>query len=199
MPGGDEERELFVLGLLRRRPLSAYAISRAVRDHVPLYRRFKRGNPYHVVEKLARAGLLEPEDAAAKRGPRETKAVYRLTGAGEERFRTLLRQVLLDAQAADPALETALVLLGQLARGEALELLEERSAEVARQERRLARLLGDVKRRGGAAYIGQSHTVHRLRGERTFLKETLALLRDPKWQPDWVQDDGPVVDSSRSL
>jgi DNA-binding PadR family transcriptional regulator len=195
----DEERELFVLGLLRRQPFSAYSISQAMRGHVPLYRGFKRGNLYNFVEKLATAGLLEHEDAAARRGPRGTKTVYRLSAAGEVRFRELLRQVLMDEQAADPALETALVLLGQLARDEAVGLLMERAEEVVKHERRLSRLLGDVKKRGGAAYIGQSHTVHRLRSERRFLAETIALLQDPKWQPDWVLDDGPVVDAARKL
>jgi DNA-binding PadR family transcriptional regulator len=195
----DAERELFVSGLLRRQPFSAYSVSRAMRDHAPLYRLFKRGNLYHFIEKLAAAGLLEAEDAAAKRGPRDTKTVYRLSAAGEERFRTLLRQVLLDEQAADAALETALVLLGQLRRDEALALLTERAGVIATHERRLSRLLGDLKTRGGAAYIGQSHTVHRLRSERRFLADTIALLQDAKWEPEWILDDGPIVDSSRRM
>jgi len=102
-------------------------------------------------------------------------------------------------QAADPALETALVLLGQLRRDEALALLMERANVIATHERRLSRLLGDLKVRGGAAYIGQSHTVHRLRSERRFLSDTIALLQDSKWEPEWILDDGPIVDSSRTM
>ena len=124
----DPQRELFVLGLLRRRRFSGlYSIFRAMRDHVPLYRGFKRGNPYHFVEKLVAAGLLEQEPGVAKRGPRETKAMYGLTGSGEARFHELLRHVLLDEQATEPALETALVLLGQLSRVEAKNLMTERA------------------------------------------------------------------------
>jgi DNA-binding PadR family transcriptional regulator len=201
MPVGsdDAQRELFVLGLLRRRQCSAYSIFRAMRDHVPLYRGFKRGNLYHFVDKLVAAGLLEQEPGVAKRGPRETKALYGLTGTGEVRFHELLRQVILDEQASEPALEIALVLLGQLSRVQAKQLLTERANVVMQHERRLSRILGDIGQRAGAGYISQSHTLHRLRSEKQFILETIALLEDPKWQPDWILDDGPIEDSSRIL
>lgn len=196
---GDPQRELFVLGLLRRKPLSAYALDKAMRDHVPLYRRFSRGNVYTFVERLAEKGLLLRRSAATARGPRETKWTYRLSAAGQARFRELLRAVLTDPQSSDPALETALVLLGQLRRDEAIALVAGRSAEVEAYERRMIRLFGDARRRGPAAYFAASHAIHRMRSERRFLNDAQALLRDPKWEPDWVLDDGSVIDPARKL
>jgi DNA-binding PadR family transcriptional regulator len=195
----DPRRELFVLGLLRRKPLSAYALDRVLRDHAPLYRGFNRGNVYTFVEKLARDGTLLRRQAAAARGPRESRWIYRLSKAGETRFRELLRAVIVDPQSSDPALETALVLLGQLRRDEAVALVAERTAQVEAYERRMIRLFGDARRRGASAYFAASHAVHRVRSERRFLKDAQTLLLDPKWQPDWMLDDGCVTDPSRKL
>jgi DNA-binding PadR family transcriptional regulator len=195
----EPQRELFVLGLLRRRAASAYAIEKAMREHSPLYRSFKRGNVYSFLERLATIGFLERQDAVSRRGPRKTKTLYCLSASGERRFDELLRNVLLDVQAEHAALETALVLLGQLEREAATELLAERARNIDAQERRLARLLGDMRERAGAAYLSASHTLHRLRGERRYLNETIELLRDPRWEPGWVQDDGPIVDVSRKI
>jgi hypothetical protein len=38
----EPQRELFVLGVLRRNPASAYSIHKAMREHSPLYRSFKQ-------------------------------------------------------------------------------------------------------------------------------------------------------------
>jgi DNA-binding PadR family transcriptional regulator len=195
----DPRRELFVLGLLRRKPLSAYSLDRAMRDHVPLYRGFSRGNIYTFVEKLAARGLLSRRRAVTRRGPRESQWVYRVSRAGQARFHDLLRDVIADPQSSDPALETALVLLGQLRREEAIVLMRERGIQIEAYERRMIRLFGDARRRGASAYFAASHAVHRMRSERRFLKDAEALLCDPKWQPDWVLDDGSVTDASRKL
>lgn len=199
MAAPNAQRELFVLGLLRRKSASAYQVDKTLREHTPLYRTFKRGNVYAMVERLSSTGLLEREPTAAKRGPQKTKVLYRLSSAGEQRFHELLRGVMLDVQADDPALETALVLLGQLPRAEAIEILLEREKQIAAHERRLSRLWGDPGRRAGSAYFSAAHALERLRGERRYLKDTIALLRDPQWAPEWSGDDGPIVDPARQL
>jgi DNA-binding PadR family transcriptional regulator len=199
MTAADPQRELFVLGLVRRSPASAYQLDKAIREHTPLYRSFKRGNVYGLIERLAAAGLLEREPGTAKRGPQKTKVLYHLSAAGERRFGELLRSVLLDVQTEDPALETALVLLGQLKRDVAAGLLEQRARNIAAHERRLSRLLGDLRQRAGSAYLSASHNVHRLRSERRYLSDTIDLLRDPRWEPGWVLDDGPIVDPARKV
>ena len=200
MSAVDPQRELFILGLLRRKPASAYAIDRAMREHSPLYRSFKRGNVYGFIERLCASGLIEHEEAEeSRRGPRKTKAVYRVSASGEERFAALLHDVIVDVQAEHAALETALVLLGQLQRERATALLEERASSVAAHERRLSRLIGDMRDRAGSAYLSASHTLHRLRSERRYVTDALELLRNPRWEPQWVLDDGPIVDAARRV
>jgi DNA-binding PadR family transcriptional regulator len=195
----DEGRDLLILGILRRSPMSAYALNRVVRAHVPLYRPFKYGNVYHALERLASRGYLLGKDVKAKRGPRDSKTVFRLSALGERHFHRLLTGLIADVQTDDPTLEIAYVLLGQLPRHEALALLLERAKSVAEQERRLVRIVGDVDGREGAGYIAMSHTRERLVSERRFLAASAALLKDPKWNPDWVMDDGPIRDPARKL
>ncbi|MFZ1016604.1 MAG: PadR family transcriptional regulator [Candidatus Cybelea sp.] len=186
MKAADPHRELFVLGLLRRAELAAYDVDRAMREHVPLYRRFSQGNIYQLVERLAENGLLSRRAGAARRGPREQKWLYAPTAHGERRFHELLRAIMTDVQASDVALETALVLLGQLPREEALELVTARAGEVERQERRLKRIYGEEHGAGRGGAFTRLRIVHRMQSERRYLNEIARLLRDPKWEPDWL-------------
>jgi DNA-binding PadR family transcriptional regulator len=199
MSSPDPHRELFILGLLRRQPLSAYAIDKIIRDHLPLYRRFNRGNLYQFVERLHQAGLLLRRATAARRGPRESKFVYRLSAGGDARFREVLARVITDVQSSDAALETAFVLLGQLRRDEALSLMRERMREIEGHERRLKRLFGEARERGGAGYFAAAHAYHRAGSERRFLQDAMRRLADQKWEPQWIADDGPITDLSRKL
>ncbi|MGZ3529427.1 MAG: hypothetical protein ACXVAO_17280 [Vulcanimicrobiaceae bacterium] len=162
--------------------MSAYSVDRTVRGHTMLYRPFKRGNMYHAIEQLAQSGFLLARSVKAKRGPRKTKIEYRLSAAGEKRFRSLLVQILDDIQAPDPTLEIAYVLLGQLPREQAVALLETRAAHVAQQERRLNRLFS-ADGRSGSAYLGASHAAQRM----------------PKWEPQWTVNDGPANDGANAL
>ncbi|HEV2738751.1 MAG TPA: PadR family transcriptional regulator [Candidatus Elarobacter sp.] len=194
----DAGRELLILGILRRAPLSAYDVELAVRAHAPLFRLLKRGNVYYTLERLAAQRFLARRDVPAQRGRLATKAVYRIAAPGERRFRELLRATVLDLQAGDAALEIAYVLLGQLPRDETLALMQARHEAVQSQERRLRRLYGDVVKRGGAAYLSASHAFNRVRAEQRFLAESIALLHDAKWSPSWASDDGPI-DPERRL
>lgn len=198
MARSDLGRELLILGIVRRNPMSAYSIDRTVRNHAPLYRPFRQGNVYHLADRLVEEGCFIRRAAKAKRGPMRTKDVLHLSGAGEVRFHALLRQILLDTQSGDAMLEVALVLLGQLHRAEAIQLLRERNAELERHERRLKRLFG-AEGRSGSAYLGASHATHRLQSERRFLREALRRLENVRWNPEWTIDDGPIVDASRKL
>jgi len=195
----DPGRELLILGLLRRKPMSAYSLNRAVRRHAPLNRNFRGGNVYHAVAQLARRGLLLSKEAKARRGPSESKVIFRLSAAGERHFEALLREMLRDPQTADWTLEIAYVLLGQFARNQAVQLLSDRSTEITQQEKRLTRIWGNPEDRTGASYIAYLHTLSRLRAERRFLHDSMALLNNPRWTPEWVRDDGSIEDPARKL
>lgn len=195
----ESARELLVLGVVRRQPLSAYSIDRALRSHAPLYRALKRGNTYHLVERLAEAGYLLKSASKARRGPAQTKVTFHLSSTGEDRFQKLLVHVMHDAQSGDPALEIGFVLLGQLPRTQATHLLVGRNAELAQQEQRVKQFFGDADARSGPAHIAGSHAIRRLQSEQLFLRETLRQIQNPRWHPEWLLDDGPVEDPKRKL
>ncbi len=181
----EEARELLILGILRRAPMSAYALNRTVRAHAPLYRTLKQGNVYHLVVKLERRGLLLAKTTGSERGPKPTKSVFRLSAAGERRFHALLAKIVADVQAADPAIEIAYVLLAQLPRAKARAMIAARLQAIGDQEKRLSRLFGAGSDRSGGGHLALAHTAARLRSEQHFLRESLALFDSKKWHPDW--------------
>lgn len=193
----DAGRELLILGLLRRAPMSAYVVDKAVRGHSHLYRTLRAGNVYNDIEQLHKARLLLSRTEAAQRGARPVKEVFRLAAAGEKRFHSLLATILGDAQCSDVHLEIACVLLGQLSRTAARTLLMKRQTAIDAHERLLKRLLGDIETRSGAAYLANSHALYRLRAERSWLQNALKKLGRPAWQPEWVEHDGAVAPTRR--
>ncbi len=182
----DSGRELLVLGIVRRQPLSAYAIDRAVRNHTALYRGLGQGNVYDFVGRLADAGYLGRRSAKAKRGPAPSKVVYHLTTKGEEHFQDVLNAVIKDTEASASALEIALVLLGQLSRAEAIRMLVRRSKELTAHEQRLKRLFGESPSRSGPAKLANAHAVARLEGEERFVREILRLVENRRWHAEWA-------------
>lgn len=182
----ESGRELLVLGIVRRQPLSAYAIDRAVRSHTVLYRGLGQGNIYTFVARLVEAGYLNGRSAKAKRGPSASKIVYHLTAKGEQRFHQILSAIVSDTQASASALEIALVLLGQLDRADAIRLLMQRGKELQAQEHRMKRLFGDSPSRSGPARLANAHALARLQSEQRFVREVLRMVENSRWHPEWA-------------
>jgi DNA-binding PadR family transcriptional regulator len=79
--------ELFVLGELRDRPSHGYELHRIIQEVIGPVRRLSWGALYPLLRRLERAGLIARE--ADGEGSRERKR-YRITAAGEARFRDLM-------------------------------------------------------------------------------------------------------------
>ncbi len=189
-------RELLILGLLRRKPMSAYHVEKAVRGHAHLYRPLRTGNVYDTLERFASEGALIRRTVKADRGPRQTKTAFRLSAQGERRFKALLHEVLTDVQTVDWVLEIAYVLIGQLQRKDALDLFTERLLKVTQHERRFFRLRGDISDRTGAGYLSGSHAIIKMHAESRFLRDSIALLKDPKWTSDWDLHEPRIDDNA---
>src|SRR5262249_14376094 len=72
---------LTVLALMHEGPLHAYGMQTLIRER---HKAFAAGNPralYHAVERLARAGLIEPAETE-RVGRRPERTVYRITEVG---------------------------------------------------------------------------------------------------------------------
>jgi DNA-binding PadR family transcriptional regulator len=71
-----------------------YEMQRRIREwHKDEYLDLKRGSLYHAIERLHRAGLIEPVETT-REGRRPERTVYRLTERGEQEVMDWLRQLL---------------------------------------------------------------------------------------------------------
>ncbi len=193
----DAGRELLILGFLRRGPLSAYEITRAVKMHGSLYRSLARGNIYEQLSQLEHAGMIVARTEAAARGPRKTKTVYQLAASGRRRFDMVMASVFNDPQVADATFEVACVLLGQFPRDRARTFLMQRLAALTAHEKRLVRLYGKPEERSGAALLAMTHATSKVQADIAWTKTALAKLRSAKWKPEWVSDDEATAQSRR--
>lgn len=84
--------ELAVLGLLHDAPMHGYELRKRLNSMLGAFRAFSCGTLYPTLRRMLRAGLIEEEPAepAARGRGLRTRRVYRLTGAGKQRFDELV-------------------------------------------------------------------------------------------------------------
>ena len=147
-------KALLLLGLLRRGPMTGYDLNRIVRSHGVLYADLKKGNIYHLLDRLARQGHLSITVESGARGPRGERLIYEMTPSGREVLLRLLRQAITAFEPADTGVASAVVLLSELDQDEAIRLLKQRrhviedrraraTEELNVLSRPLSRLAGD--------------------------------------------------------
>lgn len=85
---------LTVLCLLRERPMHPYEMQRLIRQrHNDQFLDLKRGSLYHAIERLQKAGLIDPIETS-REGRRPERTTYRLTDLGEREVLDWLRELL---------------------------------------------------------------------------------------------------------
>jgi DNA-binding PadR family transcriptional regulator len=86
------ERELLLLGLLRRREMHGYQLSDFMETHLAMFFDIKKATAYNLLGKMEERGwVTSHEEQEGKRPPRR---VYAITPAGEALFQELLRAAL---------------------------------------------------------------------------------------------------------
>ncbi|HLJ68494.1 MAG TPA: PadR family transcriptional regulator [Chloroflexota bacterium] len=169
-------KSLHLLGLLLSGPKTGYDLHRIVRAHGDLYADLKKANVYYLLDRLARDGYLEVRAEPGARGPRGERLIYSLTERGRARFEELLREVLRSFEPVPSSIGSAVVFLPYLAEGEAVQLLEERRASVARQREQVAAI---VAGQDGNSLLGLAvdHLLALIDADLTWTERTLARLR----------------------
>src|SRR6516162_10501112 len=85
---------LTVLCLLYTRPMHPYEMQRLIREwHKDEFLDLKRGSLYHAIDRLRRAGLIDPVETS-REGRRPERTVYRLTEQGQRETLVWLRELL---------------------------------------------------------------------------------------------------------
>jgi DNA-binding PadR family transcriptional regulator len=89
---GTRNRELLLLGLLRKREMHGYQLSEFMETHLGLFFDIKKATAYNLLGKMEKKGwVASREEREGKRPPRR---VYAITPEGEVLFQELLRAAL---------------------------------------------------------------------------------------------------------
>ena len=169
-------KRLLLLGFLRERPLTGYEMNRLVAAHGDLFSDLKKGNVYYLLERLAKEGLVSVKSEAGARGPRGERLVYSLTAAGRKEIIALLRSELATYSPVHSGIEVAVMLLDELPKAEARELLQARLDHVDETATRFRLALG---RSGRTAGSGGDHMLLMVDAERRWLERAISRMNRP--------------------
>lgn len=122
---------LLVLGVVRLfQPVHGYEVRRELTTwHASEWASVKPGSIYNALKSMTSDGLLEVV-STDQVGGRPERTTYRLTLAGEDEFRGLLREAWWKVKPVIDPLMGAVSFLGMVSREEAIAALEERIAQV---------------------------------------------------------------------
>ena len=171
---------LAVLELLAEGPKHPYEIKQLMHERgidraVPL----RGASVYDTVERLGRAGFLEPVETS-REGRRPERTTYRLTKQGADELRSWLRQLLEEPTREYPKFGAALMFLGAMGlKEEAIKVLERRAAtfeaDIAAADAVIKALPSDLPR---LFVIEEDYGQAMRRAELVWLRQTVAELKD---------------------
>ena len=90
--GGAGERELLLLGLLRKREMHGYQLSEFMETHLGLFFDIKKATAYSLLGKMEKKGWVTSRKE--QEGNRPPRRVFAITDEGEALFQELLRGAL---------------------------------------------------------------------------------------------------------
>jgi DNA-binding PadR family transcriptional regulator len=123
------ERELLLLGLLRRAHMHGYQLHEFIERDLATCTDLKKPTAYFLLDKMTRLGwVVQREEREGNRPPRR---VYQVTPAGEAQFQRLLRENLRSHMITRFPGDAGLMFVDVLPPTDALALLRERHAALA--------------------------------------------------------------------
>ena len=159
--------------------MTGYDLNRVVRSHGPLYADLKKGNIYHLLDRLARLGHLSITVESGARGPRRERLIYELTRSGREVLFRLLRQAIVAFEPADTGLAGAVVLLSELDQDAAVRLLQQRRDVVRDRRARAAEELGVLSL--PLSRLAGDHQLALIDAELAWVMQAIALIERGGW------------------
>jgi DNA-binding PadR family transcriptional regulator len=178
---------LTVLCLLRERPMHPYEMQRLIRQrHKDEYLDLKRGSLYHAIERLQRAGLIDPV-GTSREGRRPERTVYRLTDQGEGELLDWLRELLAKPLPEPSPFLAALSNLAHLSPEEAVDQLGERVDRLEMEIVALSAVLDNLIPKIGRVVLVEVEYVRAMRrAERDWVRSLVEDVRSGRltWDPD---------------
>jgi len=118
------ERELLLLGLLRRREMHGYQLSEFFETHLGMFFDLKKATAYNLLGKMEEVGWVSSREE--KEGRRPVRRVFAITPQGESIFQDLLRRFLPEYRFPAFPGNVPVLFLDALPPGEKEDLLMER-------------------------------------------------------------------------
>jgi DNA-binding PadR family transcriptional regulator len=171
---------LAVLELLAEGPKHPYEITHTMHERgIDRAVHIKGASVYDTVERLVRAGFVEPVETN-REGRRPERTIYRLTRAGADELGSWLRQLLEEPTREYPQFGAALMFLGALGhKEEAVKVLERRAAafeaDIAAADAVIGAVPADVPR---LFVIEEEYGQAMRRAELVWLRRVVAELKD---------------------
>jgi DNA-binding PadR family transcriptional regulator len=187
---------LAILELLAEGPKHPYEMKQVMHERgthraIPT----KPASIYDTVERLTRAGFIEPL-LTNREGRRPERTVYRLLGSGADELESFLRRLVEEPSREYPRFGAALMFLGALRRKEeAIQALERRAGafevEITSVDAMLRDLPPDLPR---LFAIEDEYTQAMRRAELEWLRRIIADLKDGtlEWPPMIEQMERPM-------
>lgn len=120
------ERELLLLGLIRRSRMYGYQIHDFIERYLVTCTDLKRPTAYFLLDKLVKQGWATHNEE--REGSRPPRQVYQITPAGEQHFQQLLREHLAHYTQTRFTSDIGLAFADALPAAEVITLLEQRRA-----------------------------------------------------------------------
>ncbi len=159
------DRELLLLGLLRRQDMHGYQLHEFINQSMSSCVDLKKPTAYFLLDKMAAAGWIS--ETEAQEGNRPPRRVYQLTTEGEAAYQRLLRENLATHHATRFPGDIGLAFLDSLPAAESRSLLQQRRDDLAHE---LAEAQA-IPRHAGTAQWVIDHLIHHLQSELTWLDE----------------------------
>jgi DNA-binding PadR family transcriptional regulator len=177
--------DLAVLSLVREEPMHPYLMQRLLRDrHKGDVLDLKRGSLYHSINRLVRAGLIEPV-GVDRGGRRPERTTYRLTAAGRRKLGKWLQQRIATPQRGPSEFMGSLSFLVHLPLNKAAAQLQARATALQGQIDGLTNALVEVRRRIDRVHLIEvEYSLAMLKAELEWVNQTLAELQLGKFTWD---------------
>jgi DNA-binding PadR family transcriptional regulator len=126
--GGPGERELLLLGLIRKRKMHGYELSEFMETHLAMFFNIKKATAYNLLRRMEEKGWVTSREE--QEGKRPLRRVFAITSEGERLFQGLLRETLPEYRPAAFPGNVPFLFMDALPREELDDLLDRRRGTI---------------------------------------------------------------------
>jgi DNA-binding PadR family transcriptional regulator len=164
------ERELLLLGMLREVEMYGYQINEMIQTTLGSSIKLTKPTAYRILHSLAEKGMISFREE--KEGNRPTRRVYKITKAGREHFKDLLKQSLGEFRPMENVNAFGFAFIDEIPAREARSLLENRCEKLSRA---LDNFFEDDTQYENYQLVVENQILH-LSAELEWLKDVIARI-----------------------